>query len=206
MDCKMPPVRPILINHTCPDHDASSIIRMVWLHVDFCVTFPVSTPDTEPPVNVSKTKPALIWDRDRSPLLPVPPDVITSKLKASCSVPLSRNMGIERRSMESVPDGLNRDGYASSTSLLSNPTGRRWSIGKTVSERGVGDKSILGTVRRPGSSSVWEIIDIPRCCITLPYPVDGLTTSVKCHGKRRLDCPAWSWPSALARYKFDNFR
>ena len=32
--------------------------------------------------------------------------------------------------MESVPDGLNRDGYASSTSLLSNPPGRRWSIGK----------------------------------------------------------------------------
>ena len=54
--------------------------------------------------------------------------------------------------MESVPDGLNRDGYASSTSLLSNPPGRRWSIGKTVSEFGVGDKSILGTVRRPGSS------------------------------------------------------
>ena len=42
--------------------------------------------------------------------------------------------------------------YASSISLFSNPPGRRWSIGKTVSERGVGDKSILGTVRRPGSS------------------------------------------------------
>ena len=48
--------------------------------------------------------------------------------------------------MESVPDGLNRDEYASSTSL-SNPPGRRWSIGKTVSEHGVGDKSILGMVR-----------------------------------------------------------
>ena len=65
---------------------------------------------------------------------------------------LSRNTGLEPSSMESVPDGLNRDGYASSTSLLSNPPGRRWSIGKTVSERGVGDKSMFGTVRRPGSS------------------------------------------------------
>ena len=72
--------------------------------------------------------------------------------------------------MESVPDGLNRDGYASSISLLSNPPGRRWSIGKMVSERDVGDKSILGTVRRPGSSGAWEILDIPRCCITFPYP------------------------------------
>ena len=54
--------------------------------------------------------------------------------------------------MESVPDGLNRDRYASSTSLLLNPPSHRWSIGKTVSERGVGDKSILGTVRRSGSS------------------------------------------------------
>ena len=59
---------------------------------------------------------------------------------------------LEPRSTESFPDGLNRDGYASSTSLLSNPPGRRWSIGKTVSERGIGDKSILGAVRRPGSS------------------------------------------------------
>ena len=42
--------------------------------------------------------------------------------------------------------------------------------------------SILGTVRRPVSSWACEILDIPRCCITLPYPVDGLTTSVKCHG------------------------
>ena len=55
-------------------------------------------------------------------------------------------------------------------------------VGKTVSERGVSDKSILGTVRRPGSSWAWEILYIPRCCIKLPYPVDGLTTSVKCHG------------------------
>ena len=37
---------------------------------------------------------------------------------ASCSVPLrktgllSRNTGLEPSSMESVPDGLNRDGYA----------------------------------------------------------------------------------------------
>ena len=52
---------------------------------------------------------------------------------------LSRNTGLEPSSMESVPDGLNREGYASSTSLLSNLPGRRWSIGKTVSERGVGD-------------------------------------------------------------------
>ena len=58
---------------------------------------------------------------------------------------LSRNTELEPSSMESVPDGLNRDGYASSTSLLSNPPGRCWSNGKTVSERGVGDKSILGT-------------------------------------------------------------
>ena len=65
---------------------------------------------------------------------------------------LSRNTGPEPSSMKSVPDGLNRDGYASSTSLLSTPPGRRWSIGKTVSERGVGDKSILGTVRRLRSS------------------------------------------------------
>ena len=65
---------------------------------------------------------------------------------------LSRNTGLEPSSMESVLDGLNRDGYASSTSLLSNPSGRRWSIGKTVYEHGVGDKSILGTVRHPGSS------------------------------------------------------
>ena len=84
--------------------------------------------------------------------------------------------------MESVPDGFNRGGYASSTSLLSNPPGRRWSIGKTVSDRGVGDKSILGTVCRSGASSAWEILDIPRCCITLPYPVDGLTSSIKCDG------------------------
>ena len=95
---------------------------------------------------------------------------------------LWERQGFLAGSKESVPDGLNRDGYDSSTSLLSNPPCRRWRIGKIVSERGVGDKSILGTVRRPGSSWAWEILDIPRCCITLPYPVDGLTTSVKCHG------------------------
>ena len=68
----------------------------------------------------------------------------------------------EPSSMESVPDGLNRDGYASSTSLLSNPPGRRWSIGKRI-------------------------------------VLNAMAT-------RRLDCPAWSWPSALARSKIDNFR
>ena len=81
--------------------------------------------------------------------------------------------------MESVPDGLNRDGYASSTSLLSNPPGRRWSIGKTVSKRGVGDVD-----PRHGSS--------PRVFLSVGDPwhpqmlhnvaLSCRWTDVKCHG------------------------
>ena len=51
--------------------------------------------------------------------------------------------------MDSVPDGLNREAYASSTSLLWNPHGHHLSICKTVSKRDIIDKSILGTACCP---------------------------------------------------------
>ena len=109
-------------------------------------------------------------------------------------------------SMDSVPVGLNGDGYVSSTSLLSNPHGRHFNIGKTVSKRGIGDKSILSTTCRLSLPECWRSLtssDAAKRCLILSM---DLRLVLNAMATRRLECLAWSCPSVLARSNLENFR